>query len=294
VTGQPATEGQHSFSFEGIGTRWEISTPVAVRPGLQSRLRDRVEAFDADWSRFRGDSLVAAMARGPGSHRFPAEAEVLGGLYRRLYDLSGGAMTPLIGGSLERLGYDPGYSLQPRGSAAPAPAWDDVLDWSGRSITARSPVVLDIGAAGKGMLVDLLADDLDTAGVESYCIDASGDLLVRGPEPLAVGLEHPYDTEQAIGVIPVRNQALCASAANRRAWGDGLHHVLDGTTGRPVRTAVATWALAETTVLADALATALFFLPGSTLGKDFDFSWLTVFSDGSAAYSPGFAGTLFT
>ncbi|MFD5278870.1 FAD:protein FMN transferase [Pseudarthrobacter sp. NPDC058362] len=286
--------GQHSIAFEGIGTHWEISTPAALSAALRAGLRERVEAFDGDWSRFRRDSLVGAMARAPGSYRFPAEADALGRLYRRLYDISGGAMTPLVGSSLEQLGYDPAYSLQRRGSASPAPAWDDVLGWSGRSITAKSPVVLDIGAAGKGMLVDLLAAELESAGVQSYCLDASGDLLVRGTEPLAVGLEHPYNRAQAIGVVPVHNQALCASAANRRAWGDGLHHVLDGTTGQPVRTVVATWALANTAMLADALATALFFMPGSTLEKDFDFSWLTVFSDGGAAYSPGFAGTLFT
>ena len=35
--------------------------------------------------------------------------------------------------------------------------------------------------------------------------------------------------------------AIAASAANRRAWGDGLHHVLDAVTGEPVRGVVATW-----------------------------------------------------
>ena len=47
-------------------------------------------------------------------------------------------------------------------------------------------------------------------------------------------------------------------------------------------------------MVADALATALFFAPGAVLEESFDFSWLTVFSDGSAAYSAGFEGTLFT
>ena len=286
--------GHHSFTFEGIGTEWEVSTQTALPVALRSRLRDRVEAFDGGWSRFRRDSLVGAMARTPGRYHFPAEAEVLGQLYRRLYEVSGGAMTPLVGAGLEQLGYGPGYVLQPRGPAAPVPAWDDVLEWNGQSITVHRPVVLDVGAAGKGMLVDLLAAELDDAGVEAYCIDASGDLLVRGLGPLAVGLEHPYNPKQAIGIVSVQDQALCASAANRRAWGDGLHHILDGTTGRPVRMVVSTWALADTTVLADALATALFFLPGGVLEQQFDFSWLTVFSDGSAAYSPGFAGTLFT
>jgi thiamine biosynthesis lipoprotein len=70
--------------------------------------------------------------------------------------------------------------------------------------------------------------------------------------------------------------------------------MLDGTTGQPVRTAVATWALADTAMLADALATALFFVPGDQLQEEFDFSWLTVFSDGSAARSADFEGTLFT
>ncbi|TDT82455.1 thiamine biosynthesis lipoprotein [Arthrobacter sp. AG258] len=281
------------FAFQGIGTDWEISTPLPLTAALRESLLDRIEGFDAAWSRFRADSLVAAMARAPGRYRFPDEAAALGPLYSTLYGLTGGAMTPLIGGSLERLGYDPAYSLRPAGPPLPAPAWESVLSWSGTSLTASEPVVLDIGAAGKGLLVDLLAAELEGAGAGSFIIDASGDLLVRGPDPVSVALEHPYNPAQAIGVVELAGRALCASAANRRAWGDGLHHVLDGTTGQPVRTAVATWALADTAVLADALATALFFVPGGTLEDEFEFSWLTVFSDGSAAYSAAFEGTLF-
>ncbi|TLM85158.1 FAD:protein FMN transferase [Pseudarthrobacter sp. NamE5] len=286
--------GWDDFQFDGIGTRWEIATPLQLEPSLQAALLRLVERFDADWSRFRDDSPVTALAREPGRHEFPAEAGPLGLLYRSLYDVTGGAMTPLIGGSLERLGYGAGYSLQPSGPPLPAPAWDEALKWTGSTVTTKAPVVLDIGAAGKGVLVDLLATELEAAGVSTFIIDASGDLLVRGPEAVPVALEHPYNTTQAIGMLSLTGGALCASAANRRAWGDGLHHVLDGKTGRPVRTAVATWTLAETAMLADALATALFFVPGPELQQSFEFSWLTVFSDGSAAYSSEFEGTLFT
>jgi thiamine biosynthesis lipoprotein len=282
------------ISFEGIGTHWEISSSVPLRPSLTERILARVEKFDADWSRFRSDSLVSTMARTPGRYSFPDEAGHLGELYRTLYEISGGTMTPLIGASLERLGYDAVYSLQPAGSPLPAPAWDDVLEWNGTSITTSAPVVLDVGAAGKGLLVDLLAAELESAGIDAFVVDGSGDLLARGPSPVPVALEHPYNPDQAIGVVQLAGRALCASAANRRAWGDGLHHVLDGTTGKPVQTAVATWALAETAVLADALATALFFVPGAHLQDSFDFSWLTVYSDGSAGYSEEFEGTLFT
>jgi thiamine biosynthesis lipoprotein len=286
--------GWEDFAFEGIGTRWEISTPQPLDSALRARLLALVERFDADWSRFRADSLVSAMAREPGKYEFPAEAQALGQLYRSLYEATGGAMTPLIGPSLERLGYDANYSLRPSGSALPAPAWDGLLDWAGSTLTTSAPVVLDVGAAGKGLLVDLLAAELEAGGMDSFIVDASGDLLAQGPQPVPVALEHPYNPAQAIGVVQLAGRALCASAANRRAWGDGLHHVLDGRTGRPVRTAVATWALAGTTMLADALATALFFVPGAELQRAFDFSWLTVFSDGSAAHSAEFEGTLFT
>jgi thiamine biosynthesis lipoprotein len=169
-----------------------------------------------------------------------------------------------------------------------------VLEWRGTSVTTKAPVVLDVGAAGKGQLVDLLAGVLRGHGVTEFFIDASGDLLNGGSTPVTVALEHPYDASKAIGTVPLGTGALCASASNRRAWGDGLHHVLDGITGVPVRTVVATWAMAGTAMEADALATALFFVSGKVLEQHFRFSWLKVFSNGSAEYSAEFEGTLFT
>ncbi|MFC7847742.1 FAD:protein FMN transferase [Arthrobacter sp. NPDC057388] len=286
--------GWQDFRFEGIGTGWEISTPVPLPPGLRSSLLAEVERYDSTWSRFREDSLVTRISVEPGQYRLPTEAAGLAALYRRLYTLTGGAMTPLIGESLERLGYDPQYSLRPRGGAAPPPDWDTVLEWHGTSLRTTAPVVLDIGAAGKGQLVDLLAGLLRSHGVSDFFIDASGDLLNGGQEAVQVALEHPYDTTKAIGTIPLGAGALCASASNRRAWDDGLHHVLDGTTGEPVRTVVATWALAESAMEADALATALFLVPAAELEQHFRFSWLKVFSNGSAEYSAEFEGALFT
>ncbi len=52
----------------------------------------------------------------------------------------------------------------------------------------------------------------------------------------------PSIRRRAIGVVELDPEdALCGSATNRRAWGDGLHHVLDGRTGRPTNDIVATW-----------------------------------------------------
>ncbi|UVJ38250.1 FAD:protein FMN transferase [Arthrobacter sp. CJ23] len=286
--------GWSAFRFEGIGTRWEISTPDPLGPEIRRRVLDTVEEYDRTYSRFRNDSIVAALGREPGSIRLPEHAAALHSVFATLYRLSGGAMTPLIGSSLERLGYGPDYALQPQGDPAAPPRWEDVLEWDGPTLTASAPLVLDIGAAGKGQLVDLLAGVLRAAGLDDFLVDGSGDMLHSGSRPVTVALEHPYDPTEAIGTVLLDNAALCASAANRRAWGDGLHHVLDGTTGRPIQTVVATWTMAATALEADALATALFMVEASALEREFSFSWLAVFSDGGARISSAFEGTLFS
>ena len=96
-------------------------------------------------------------------------------------------------------------------------------------------------------------------------VDASGDLRVRGAASERIALEHPADPTKAIGVVELRDGALCASASNRRAWGDGLHHVIDAVTGLPTAAVIATWALAPDALHADGLATALFFDPAPNL-----------------------------
>jgi thiamine biosynthesis lipoprotein len=289
-----AHAGWSDFCFDGIGTAWEISTPEPLPSAVCRSVVEIVEDYDRSYSRFRGDSLVAGLAREPGTVTLPSGAFELEVLFRKLYRLSSGAMTPLIGGSLERLGYGADYALQPLGDPVPAPRWEDVLAWNGEKIATSVPLVLDIGAAGKGQLVDFVAAALRSAGITEYLVDASGDMLHSGLEPLDIALEHPYDPAQAIGVVELHDGALCASAANRRAWGDGLHHVLDGASGRPVQTVVATWTMAATAIEADALATALFMVDPQALEEEFDFSWLKVYSDGHAAYSAGFEGTLFS
>jgi thiamine biosynthesis lipoprotein len=286
--------GWTHFSFDGIGTQWEISTPSPLSGEHRRGLLATVEMYDAAWSRFRPDSLLADAARSAGRFELPVESAALAELYSTLYRLTGGAMTPLIGGSLERLGYDADYTLHPGGAPIPAPRWEEVLDWQGTVLTTTAQVVIDVGAAGKGQLADLLSAQLLDGGCAEHFIDASGDLLNPGPDPVAVALEHPYDPTRAIGSVQLGAGALCASAANRRAWGDGFHHVLDGTTGAPVRSVVASWAMAGSAMVADALATALFFVDGPRLELEFDFAWLTAYSDGHAEYSADFEGVLFS
>ncbi|MFB7251649.1 FAD:protein FMN transferase [Microbacterium sp. NPDC056234] len=278
------------WRFDAIGTRWEIESERDLTGHERARVSGVIDRFDREWSRFRADSVVSSLADG-GSSVLPADAAVMLDAYRELSDATAGAVNPLVGASLTALGYDAALSLA-AADAEPAPEdWTSILGWRDQ-LTLAAPAIIDVGALGKGRLVDLVQQELHTV-TGGLVVDASGDLAVRGRR-IRIGLEHPFDPARAIGVATIRDQALCASAVNRRAWGAGLHHVLDARTGMPVRTWAATWAIASDAMRADAAATALFFDGGVQLAADWAVEWVRMSTDGRVQRSPNCPVELFT
>ena len=292
-----------TFTFGAIGTQWEIETDRPLGEAMERRILERVEEFDAVYSRFRPDSLVSRVASAPngGCFVFPNDALVLFDLYDRLHEVTAGAVDPLVGRDLELLGYDQAYSLIPAADHVRAEAhllgratWSKDVIRDGRSLITRRPLVIDVGAAGKGYLVDIVCEILRESTVTQFVVDGSGDIRHSGKSGVRIGLEHPFEPELVIGVANLQDRALCASAVTRRAWGDGLHHVLDARTGIPVRDVVATWVLADDAAIADGLATALFFTGPDHLSETFDFSYVRMFADGRGEISARFDGELFS
>lgn len=295
--GQSASVPASVFPFDAIGTGWRIDTDQPLPSEVRTAVLALTEDFDRVWSRFRADSLVTRIARTPHGGRFtvPARDAPLLDLYDRLVTASGGAVDPLVGRDLELLGYDAGYSLVPDLVALNGhrpDSWFRDVHRTGSALETDHAVMVDVGAAGKGFLVDLVTALLLDAGVEHFLVDASGDLRHNGTTPVVVGLEHPTRAGRVIGTVPLSGQALCASATTRRAWGEGLHHVLDGLTRRPVTDVVATWVIAPDAATADGLATALFMTDPLQLGG-FPSSWVRMLTDGRVQWSDDFAGELF-
>ena len=290
----------NAWTFEAIGTTWQIDTGHPLHPDVQAAVLQRIDAFDRVWSRFRDDSLVTRMSREAGMWELPDEADGLLGLYAELHAATDGAIDPLVGTTLAALGYDADYSLQPRPDhvALPGSAYAGSLtitwgEQAAPTIQTQAPVLLDVGAAGKGLLVDLVSSIVG-AETHRFTVDASGDLYHGGTTPLRVALEHPADPTRAIGVAELDPEdALCASATNRRAWGDGLHHVLDARTGRPTEDVVATWVVVpQSCMWADGLATAYFFAGPDRLQR-WQHEYVRMFADGRVEWSSDFPGEVF-
>jgi thiamine biosynthesis lipoprotein len=284
------------FEFEAIGTKWLIEIFDDVSKEQTGKLFKaivlRIDTFDHDYSRFRADSLVTRMSQKAGTYQLPADGKKLLDFYYELYMLSNGLVTPLIGKVLSDAGYDAEYSLLPKKLHQP-PTWDDVITYTGTTISLKQPALLDFGAAGKGYLVDLVSQIIENYGVQNYCVDAGGDIYQKRDIVTQVGLEHPADPELAIGVVNLQNQALCGSAGNRRAWG-GYNHIMDPAKLVSPNHIQAVWVTAKSAMLADGLTTALYFVPAKELKKRYTFEYAIVGQNYSLEHSPNFPAEFFS
>lgn len=288
---------KRSLQFEAIGTHWQIDVDEQVSDGqwmnVQDAIHSRIEEFDTHYSRFRVDSLVSQMAKTGGTFQLPTDAKELFDLYYRLYTLTDGSFTPLIGNLLADSGYDATYSFTEKPLRTPS-RWEDVLSYTYPELTIAKDEILDFGAGGKGYLIDIVGGVLRQQGILNFCIDAGGDILHSSAKkiPLRIGLENPRDVSQAIGVASVCNQSITGSSGNRRKWGKH-HHIFNPHTKESTNDVLATWVIAPTALVADAVATCLFFVSPETLRSVLRFDYLILYPDNSIVRSENFTAELF-
>lgn len=281
-----------NWQFEAIGTQWEIVSSDALTERVRQGVLELIEKFDMAYSRFRSDSLVSKLANEGGTVLFPESAAKIFAVYDDLFRLTDAKVTPLVGDALVAAGYDQAYSLKPQAAPASTLNYEEAVVRKGREVTVTQPTWIDIGAVGKGYLVDEVTEFLVHSGHTDFVVDASGDMRVVGERREKVGLENPHDLTEVIGAVEVTNAALCASAINRRAWGD-WHHVIDPTTSLPTKDVVATWVIADSAMIADGLATSLFFTDPKKLASTYNYEYIRLNADGSVEYSEYFAKGVF-
>ncbi len=274
------------MEFEAIGTHWWIQ-PGKVELDAP-KIMQVIDKIDKTWSRFRDDSMVSEMAQTAGTYKLkPSDVELLG-WYHKLYLATDGAVNPLIGQTLSDAGYDKNYSLQPQAVIAKTPEWNEIISLGKTSLTISRPWLIDVGAAGKGHVVDEVAKLFSG----DFCVDAGGDIKV-GDAKMDIGLEDPRDPTKLIGVATVKDAAICGSAINRRAWND-WNHIINPKTSKPVEEVIASWVICDNAMQADGLATALFFVAPDKLRHLADFKYCIMLSDGSVKFTNDQTIKIFT
>lgn len=131
-------------------------------------------------------------------------------------------------------------------------------DRSGGAFRVRLPGRgLDPCAVVKGWAVQRAADMLEFAGARNFCVNAGGDVVVRGePDPgtaWRVGIRHPDVADKLCAVLELRHGAVATSAAYERGA-----HIVDGRTGLPARELLSITVVTDDLGVADTTATAAF------------------------------------
>jgi FAD:protein FMN transferase len=235
-----------------------------VRPALQRAL-DWFAGVERACSRFDANSELRQVLARPGE---PIQVSpVLFEAARFALALArqtDGAFDPTIGRLLERHGFNRHYvtgQTITSASAEPGATYRDVRLGSGRTITLRRPLVLDLGAVAKGLAIDLAACELGE--FDNFCIEAGGDLFASGHNadglPWRVGIQDPRQPGALATTLEVSDQAVCTSGDYQRKSASG-HHLVDPRTGQSAVELASVSIVAPSAMAADGLATAAFIL----------------------------------
>ncbi len=284
------------ISYESMGTHWEITIWDDLSDDKISALKHKIindsTNFDHTFSRFKKDSFVTKISKESGKIKVPEHFVTMLKIYKDLYSLSSKKLNPLVGNALEDLGYDANYSLIPNKTISKVPNLSSVSILDEYTIEVNEPVLFDFGALGKGYFVDYIKDILIENKIKHFLVNGSGDIYYLGENYLKAGLEHPSDPTKVIGTINIKNIAICASANNRRAWGK-YSHTVDPHNLNTHHEIIATWVLSQSTALADALATTLFFVEPERLQNEFEFKYLLLNKNYKVKYSEDLEVELF-
>lgn len=138
---------------------------------------------------------------------------------------------------------------------------------SGGAFDVRRPDgALDTDGVVKGWAAQRAVDRLVAAGFHDLCLNAGGDVAVRGgPEPgrgWVVGVRSPTRADELVARIEVRDGAVATSGTYERG-----EHVWDGRTGEAARGLCSATVVAADLTTADVLATSVL-----ALGRE-GFTW---------------------
>jgi thiamine biosynthesis lipoprotein len=153
---------------------------------------------------------------------------------------------------------------------------------------------LDPSGLVKGWSVERGAAMLEEAGARNFCINAGGDVVVRGrPEPgrrWRIGIRHPLEARALAAVVAAGDLAVATSGAYER--GD---HIVDPKAGHGPRAWLSMTVAGPSLTLADAYATAAFAMgePGAAwVATRRGYAAYAISAESRVRYTDGFANLL--
>lgn len=239
----------HCLPFKAMASPCELrvyARDAGTAACAMAAARDEVLRIEVKYSRYRGDSVVAAINASAGDGKgIEVDAETAALLdYAAAAHAQSGGLFDITSGVLRR-------AWDFRSGRLPVPeAVADLLALVGwHRVYWSSPLLqlplagmqLDFGGFGKEYAVDRAAAVLVAQGIAHGLVDLGGDVRAIGPhpdgQPWRVGIAHPQRRDEAVARIDLHRGAVATSGDYERAiihQGRRYSHLLDPRTGWPV------------------------------------------------------------
>lgn len=253
-------------------TRFLLGTYVTIRaysvfdagPAIRRAFKE-IERISRKYSFEREGSYLNNLNKGVSE--LDRETVTLLNFALKLCNDSNGAFDPTIG----RLKLLWGFNKKPR---LPAPeeikgalkyVGAEKLKIKDNKFISKG-IFLDFSAFAKGYAVDRAGEILKKEGINSFLIDAGGDIKVSGEKPggeaWKIGIKNPLG-KGIIKVIELIDGAIATSGDYENFFvkdGTRYHHLLNPKTGYPARGLHSVSVVAPTDMEADAFASAVFVM----------------------------------
>jgi thiamine biosynthesis lipoprotein len=222
--GRSEALGAHHVEYVmGMGVSIDVRDDV-VPPGAIEEVVAWLHHVDMTFSTYRFDSPISALGRG--ELRFDEVSEEVRDMLRRCESLR-----------IETDGIFDAF-------AVPAP----------------NGTTLDPSGLVKGWSIEQAAGILERRGCRNFCINAGGDIVVRGrPEPGAqwsIGIRHPDEARALATVITGSGRLAVATSASYERGA----HIIDPRTGEPSTELASATVVGPDLTIADGYATAVYIM----------------------------------
>ena len=197
-----------------------------------------------------------------------------------VWQQSNGYFDPTVGSLVNAYGFGPSEPI----NSLNAKVIDSLLEFTGFSKIKISNnntikkddkrIYIDFNAIAKGYAVDIISKELRELGYKNFLVEIGGEVFAEGINPLkgtmwTIGIDNPLQKQSRdfISSIQIRGKGM-ATSGNYRKYkidknsGEKYVHTINPLNGLPVKSNIlSATVVAESSMLADAYATALMAMP---------------------------------
>ncbi|EOX3345323.1 FAD:protein FMN transferase [Vibrio cholerae] len=269
---------QVHLSGPTMGTTYNVK--YIQQPGivdsktLQTEIDRLLEEVNDQMSTYRKDSELSRFNQHTSSEPFAVSTQTLTVVKEaiRLNGLTEGALDVTVGPLVNLWGFGPEarpdvVPTDEELNARRAITGIEHLTIEGNTLSKDIPeLYVDLSTIAKGWGVDVVADYLQSQGIENYMVEIGGEIRLKGLNrdgvPWRIAIEKPSVDQRSVQeIIEPGDYAIATSGDYRNYFEqDGVpySHIIDPTTGRPINNrVVSVTVLDKSCMTADGLATGL-------------------------------------